>query len=212
MSLGLAFAFFITNMASVSRQFSWHEVGRFKIQLVIFCGVCFISWLVFQLKWGNLVRLFAVFFFVTNPIFQLFVRDSEQSAADDDETGNPLVVLIGSRKPAITPNIYLFVYDAYVGNETMIGYGIDNQPQEEYLKDLDFKLYPQTYSLGSATLSSISQVLMLRTVTMVITNGGRYQVMGWFRIAGGIGLRDIWGVSYGFSISRARPQLRLFIS
>ncbi len=73
-----------------------------------------------------------------------------------DGTDNPLVVLIGSRKPAITPNIYLLVYDAYVVNETMNGYGIDNQLQEEYLKDLDFKLYPQTYSLGSATLSSMS--------------------------------------------------------
>jgi hypothetical protein len=158
MSLGLAFAFFITNMASVSKQFSWHEVGRFKIELLIFCSVCFISWLMFQMKWVNLVRLFAAFLFVTNPIFQLSVLDNAQPATSGDETDNSLVALIGSRKPAITPNIYLLVYDAYVANETMMGYGIDNQHQEEYLKDLDFKLYPQTYSLGGSTLTSMSRV------------------------------------------------------
>lgn len=158
MSLGLAFAFFITNMASVSKQFSWHEVGRFKIELVIFSGVCSISWLLFQLKWANLVRLFAAFLFVTNPIFQLSVLENAQPATGGDETDNSLVALIGSRKPAIAPNIYLLVYDAYVANETMIGYGIDNQTQDEYLKDLGFKLYPQTYSLGGSTLTSMSRV------------------------------------------------------
>jgi len=158
MSLGLAFAFFITNMASMSQQFSWHEVGRFKIEVVIFCSICFISWIIFQLKWKNLVRIFTAIFFVINPIFQVFVLDTGQSTTDVEETGNPLVALIGSRKPAITPNIYLLVYDGYVVNETMNGYGIDNQLQEEYLKDLGFKLYPKTYSLGASTLQTMSRV------------------------------------------------------
>lgn len=158
MSLGLAFAFFITNMPTLSKHFSWHEAGRFKILLVIFCGVCFISWLMLQLKWANLARLFAVFLFATNSIFQLFALDNGQPATDTDRTDNSLVALIGSRKPVITPNIYLLVYDAYVGNETMVGYGIDNALQEEYLKDLGFKLYPQTYSLGGSTLLTMSRV------------------------------------------------------
>ncbi|MBI5933402.1 MAG: hypothetical protein HY867_06805 [Chloroflexi bacterium] len=158
MSLGLAFTFFITNMASLSKQFSWHEVGRFKIQLMIFCGFCLIAWLFFQLKWINLARLFAAFFFITNPIFQLFALNNAQSATDFDRTDNPLVALIGARKPVRTPNIYLLVYDAYVPNETMLGYGIDNHLQEEYLKGLGFKLYPQTYSLGGSTLLTMSRV------------------------------------------------------
>lgn len=157
MSLGLGFAFFITNMPSLSRQFSWHEAGRFKIQLAILCGICFVGWLMFQMKGRNLARLFSVFLFVTNSIFQFIALGKSQSA-EVDLTDNRLDALIGSRKPALTPNIYLLVYDAYVPNETLVGYGIDNHLQEDYLKDLGFKLYPQTYSLGGSTLLTMSRV------------------------------------------------------
>lgn len=157
-AMGLSLAFFIANMPSLSKQFSWHEVGRFKIQLAFFCGVCFISWLMFQLKGATLARLFTVFLFVTNSVLQFFTLGDAQSAANEDITEHSLVTMVGSRKPVITPNIYLLVYDAYVSNETMNGYGIDNQPQEEYLADLGFKLYPQTYSLGASTLLTMSRV------------------------------------------------------
>jgi hypothetical protein len=61
--------------------------------------------------------------------------------------------------PASTPNIYLLVYDAYVPNETMLAYGIDNSAQEQYLVDQGFVLYPHTYSIGSASAETMSRVL-----------------------------------------------------
>jgi len=70
-----------------------------------------------------------------------------------------LVTLIGSREPVINPNIYLLVYDSYIVNETMLAYGIDNLDQEQYLKDLDFKIYPHTYSVASSSTDSMSRVL-----------------------------------------------------
>jgi hypothetical protein len=41
----------------------------------------------------------------------------------------------------------------------MAGYGIDNRLQEQYLTDLGFKMYPNTYSVGCTTLTSMSRVL-----------------------------------------------------
>jgi hypothetical protein len=82
-----------------------------------------------------------------------------QSDADLKQTDNMLVALIDSREPVITPGIYLLVYDAYVTNETMLAYGIDNRDQEQYLKGLDFKMYPHTYSVGSTSIETMSRVL-----------------------------------------------------
>lgn len=158
MAVGLAFVVFVVLMPSMSQQFSWHEVGRFKTLLMIFFGICFLSWLVFQLKWQPLLRVFAVLFLVVNSIYQLITLNMGQSASIAGRDQNPLLVMIGSRQPAVTPNIYLLVYDAYVSNETITGYGLDNHLQEQYLEDLGFKIYPHTYSLGSATLTSMSRL------------------------------------------------------
>ncbi len=55
--------------------------------------------------------------------------------------------MVGAREPVKTPGIYLLIYDAYVENETMLGYGIDNLDQQQYLEELGFKIYPDTYSI-----------------------------------------------------------------
>ncbi len=79
--------------------------------------------------------------FVANSVFQIATLNSPVSDTENrDTTGaaNKLVQLVGGRVPAATPNIYLLVYDAYVGNEAMLAYGIDNRGQEEYLRSLGF--------------------------------------------------------------------------
>ncbi len=68
------------------------------------------------------------------------------------------LLLTVQREPEHTPNIYLLIYDAYVQNETMLSYGIDNSYQEEFLKEQGFILYPKTYSIGGHTISSMSTV------------------------------------------------------
>jgi hypothetical protein len=71
--------------------------------------------------------------------------------------------LVDSRKPKITPNIYLLIYDAYVVNEIMLSHGIDNSAQEQYLEQLGFKIYSHNYSLASDTENSMSRVLNAST-------------------------------------------------
>jgi hypothetical protein len=70
---------------------------------------------------------------------------------------------VEGRLPAITPSVYLLIYDAYVTNETMLGYGIDNSAQEDFLVESGFTLYPHTYSVYDTTLGTMSRVLNAST-------------------------------------------------
>jgi hypothetical protein len=101
-------------------------------------------------------------FFVVNSATQ-FINVGDEPMRNSDVPisieGNKLANLIGDRQPVITPSIYLLIYDAYVPNETMQGYGIDNSAQEEYLKDLGFTLYPHTYSKFAASIYTMTSVL-----------------------------------------------------
>lgn len=163
MYLGLAFTYLITNMASLSGQFKWYKVGSLKIQLLVLGSIWLISWILFNFNLRNLLHVFIVVNFVSNSLLQFVDSHGIQSPPVLDQTDNQLLLLIDSREPAITPSIYLLVYDAYVVNDTMLAYGIDNLDQEQYLQELDFKIYPRTYSVGYGSISSMSRVLNTST-------------------------------------------------
>ncbi len=61
--------------------------------------------------------------------------------------------------PQATPDIFLLTYDSYVENETMLQYGIDNSPQESWLVENGFTLYPGTYSVAAGSIASMGRVL-----------------------------------------------------
>lgn len=159
MYLGMAFSFSITNMASLSSRYAWHERGSLKIQLPVFAGIWLLGWLVARFGSRSLLYLVIVAYFSANSVVQLNDREDSENAVVSDDAGNQLVTLIDSRQPVINPSIYLLVYDGYVGNETLAAYGIDNQDQTQYLEELDFKIYPQAYSVGHTSLATMSRVL-----------------------------------------------------
>jgi hypothetical protein len=66
---------------------------------------------------------------------------------------------IASGEVVKRPDIYLLIYDSYVGQETMASYNLDNSVQEAYLESNGFKIYPETYSIGSGSRSTMSRVL-----------------------------------------------------
>ncbi|MFC2028667.1 hypothetical protein ACFLTX_01945, partial [Chloroflexota bacterium] len=165
MLMGTAFSFMITSMAAISQQFSWYEEGEFPIQLLIFAGILLISWFLYQHNKKKILHLFILLIFMANNLPLLFSQD-ENTAVETmplSEVGNSLLAMVGSRKPTSTPNIYLLVYDSYVSAETMSAYGINNQPQEHYLNSMGFELYPKTYSVGTATIDTMSRVLNAST-------------------------------------------------
>ena len=163
MFLGLAFTFLTINMASLSWQFSWHEMGSLKIQLAVFAAVFFLSWLFFYIKKQKILYTLVVIMFLSTCITQFLKVNKESPETASSERDNKLLTLVDSREPKITPSIYLLIYDAYVVNETMLSHGIDNQAQEQYLEDLGFKIYPHNYSLASDTVATMSRVLNAST-------------------------------------------------
>ena len=159
MILGLALAFTLLNMPALSQQFAWFEVGSLKIQLAVFGGVFLVSWFLYDLNYKKLLYFLIAVYFVSNSVSQAFIPKDEGASRDQTPfTGHKLVELVGEREPVSTPNIYLLIYDAYVTNETLLDHGIDNSAQESYLKEQGFKLYPKTYSIGAASLDTMSRV------------------------------------------------------
>lgn len=64
-----------------------------------------------------------------------------------------------------TPNMYILVYESY-GNEETIGYyGFDNSKQMNYLVNVGFKVVHGCYSIGSASLDSMTKVLDISNVS-----------------------------------------------
>jgi len=159
MFLGMSFTFLITNMALLTGHFKWYQAGSLKIQLLILGSVWLISWLLFKFNLRSLLYLLVAVNFISNSIVQFTYREGIQTPSNLDQIDNLLITMIDSRQPVATPNIYLLVYDAYVINETMLAYGIDNLDQEQYLEGLDFKIYPHTYSVASSSIDTMSQAL-----------------------------------------------------
>ena len=166
--LGLAFTFTITDMASLSAQFHWIEQGDLIIQIAVFIAVFLISWILYTRAGRKFLYIAVALCLITNSAIQLMPEGETLNALGGTDniskgalnsTNNKLVDLIGSKVPVFRPNIYLLVYDSYVANETMLQYGIDNSDQEKYLEQLGFKLYPHTYSVANATLTSMSRIL-----------------------------------------------------
>ena len=242
--LGLAFTFIITNMASLSAQFHWFEQGSLKIQLALFSAIFFVSWILYNLNGRKILYIVIAICFLTNSAIQLASGDGAKSMVNSTDnrtesalnssnnntkswlssTGNKLVELVGSKKPLSTPNIYLLIYDSYVINETMLAYGIDNSAQEKYLKNLGFKLYPHTYSVGSNSISTMSRTLNASTefygiarrgtsgdgITQNLLKAYGYETYGVFP-------NDYYyqgiGSSYDFSFSKASIFLpKLFLN
>ena len=160
MLLGVAFAFAITNMSSLSARQAWFQEGSLLIQLAVLGGVFAAGRLLYSNHVSRkFMYVFVVIFFVSGMVLQFGPGDSGKATPADIYRDNELAQLVGSRRPSSAPNIYLLVYESYVTNETMLAYGIDNSAQEEYLEQVGFRLYPHTYSIAGATISTMSRVL-----------------------------------------------------
>lgn len=163
MALGLALVFTITNMASLTNQFNWLGVGSIKIQGLFFGGVFIISWILTKRQLKRTFYLLIIISFAASTAFQWLSQSSafseSSSTRESQEIENNLKSLVEGRQPVVSPNVYLLVFDSYVANETMLGYGIDNSPQEAHLIAQGFTLYPHTYSVGAFSIATMSRVL-----------------------------------------------------
>ena len=159
-SISTAFVFTILNMASISGLFSWLETGNLLIQFGLFFLTFFLIWLIYGLSKKER-SIIVLIFFIGSAIISImpssnFPRTISNSEAFQD---NKLLEMSSARQIKTTPNIYLLIYDAYVPNETLTYYNIDNREHEEFLVNNDFVIYPGVYSIGSHTLSTMNKIL-----------------------------------------------------
>jgi hypothetical protein len=159
MYLGCALAFTITSMASLSARFSWHEWGSLKIQLPVFFTVFLFIWLLSEIGLQGVLRWMLLVYFISSSLVQAISRPADDPALPPDNTSGGLAEMISARTPLTTPSVYLLLYDAYPTSETASSHQIDNGPQEQFLVDMGFKIYPHTYSIGASTLTTMSRVL-----------------------------------------------------
>ncbi len=164
MLTGLAFVYTITNMAIFSNTFSWYYSGNFIIQLLFLVGTFTLAFLLYSMKDRRIFYYFILISFITNAAFQFLstARERDRSSFSLTEE-NQFYSLTEEKEPVVTPNIYLLIYDAYVSNETMSGYGIDNTSQEDYLVEKGFELYPHTYSIAQTTINTMSSIMNVST-------------------------------------------------
>ena len=151
----MAFIYTITNMAALSNVRAWYEIGTLRVQWAIFLSIFLVTWILYKLRKQDVVWLFIVISLVVNSANQLLEIANRTDQEYVPAPTNKIASLI-DEPPIFTPSIYLLVYDAYVPNETMLGYGIDNSSQEEYLDGQGFYLYPHTYSIAGKTNETMS--------------------------------------------------------
>lgn len=159
--IGLAFIYMIANMGAMTDFFSWYEMGSLKIQLSVFCALIGILWMLNNLENKKTLHFLVLLNFTVGILIRSVSIDGKISGASIESS--QLISLLDGKKASDKPNVYLLVYDAYVPNETMEAYGIDNAAQEEYLKTQGFTLYPHTYSVGSSTVGTMSRVFNVST-------------------------------------------------
>ncbi|HPR64860.1 MAG TPA: hypothetical protein PK014_11625 [Thermoanaerobaculia bacterium] len=157
-SLGLAYTYTITDMASLAAERAWHFAGYFPAQLALFAGLWIFFSILFHFKLRTFLYTLITIYFISNGAFQFYSRDTLTPSNRLNSTNNALVKLVNNRKPEMTPNIYLLIYDAYVGCETLSAHGIDNRDQEKYLEDHGFTIYPLTYSVAAFSVGTMSRV------------------------------------------------------
>lgn len=172
--IGAAFAFTISSMAILSNYFAWYEFGNIVIQCLFFSIILLFLFFLYKPNNKKTLYFFIILIFVTNSVAQ-GIPNIGKTENDTSQQDDKLFSFVLEEKPGITPNIYLLVYDAYVPNETMLSYGIDNSAQEDYLLENGFKLYPHTYSIGATTVDSMSRVL---NISSTLTGNKRKAVSG----------------------------------
>ncbi len=151
--------YLLVYMSTLASNFKWHGTGNFAIQLAIFTVTTTFLFLLYSID-RKITYWFVVVFFLSNTVRTLVMIHDEQMNISSVNITSPRIYsyLVGKQIKS-TPDIFLLIYDSYPNEETMLHYGIDNGEQIQFLKEIGFTLYPRTYSVGAASLSSMSRVL-----------------------------------------------------
>jgi hypothetical protein len=168
-ALGLSLAFTLFSMPMLARTFSWHRAGNPVAQLAVFVAVFAVSLVLYRRDRIGAYAAAAVYFIAVTLALPV-LQTGGAPRIDAASAANPRIAAdeYAALRPAdmvLRPDIFVLTYDAYVGNETMLQYGIDNSSQEAYLESRDFRIYPGTYTVAAESITSMGRVLGSATPT-----------------------------------------------
>lgn len=150
----------IVYMPLISSYFGYHVKGSLKTLLLLL--PVFILFSYFLVKKNNQrLLVFSIVVLCTNTVFTI---NTSSTLKHSNASNSPLT--LKSKNPVSfvkDSNVYLLVYDAYVANEVMLGYGLDNSSHEEYLINKGFSLYPKTYSIAAQSHTTMGRVLDIKS-------------------------------------------------
>ncbi len=161
MLLGISVVFIIFNMPSLAGRFSWHRSGEFYIQFMVFLSVFFLLFLLHRHA-RKLLTIMVLAFVLSGLAFPIIKSHSDKQVQSRELDDLDSIFQLADKKAMLrTPDIFLLTYDAYISNETMLQYGIDNSSQELFLIERGFHVYKGIYSQGADTLATMDRMLDL---------------------------------------------------
>lgn len=151
------FLYTLLSMANFSANNHWHLAGDIIVQIAVLVICIFILFAIskFAQKWFNLA---IVIFFIANTgsaILTAGTGDTSNKDISQEISKLPIYTELANKQPAHTNDIILLVYEAYANNQTLKHYGFDNSSQMNYLKNMGFNLYENSYSIAPCTQSSM---------------------------------------------------------
>ena len=161
LSFAASFSFLFIALPSIRAQFAWNNRIDPEFWVLLASFLVLSS---FVKSKNTIKKLFSggIIFFLIFTASTIFASDDGTKRKTEI---SQIPDILSNIKFKETPNIYLFVYDG-IPNERV--FGIDQLPPKKWKEILNrykFKLYKDTYSIGSASLSSMSNLLNFSNVT-----------------------------------------------
>jgi hypothetical protein len=184
MSFSAAGLFIIFSMASFSNSRAWYGTGSLVEQLLVLSGAV-VALAVFSAAKKEVLAVAVVLFFLLelgSSVWQAGSGEGGRATGQALPQSAPAwAAEVASEPWEFSPDVYFLVYESYANEETLNSYGIDNSRQMSQLLGLGFTVYDGSYSLGAASLQSISRVL---NVSPEVSGTGRNGLPRCFRTVG----------------------------
>ena len=179
MFAGLALTFVILNMAKIS---NYHNPGDnlFNIYflsqgayLTVLFGVLFLLYLFRK----DLAYISVILFVISGIVLNFYNYSFKNSKDIKEKNSDRLITFLNNQENKIIKkkNIYILVYEAYAGLETLKHYGFDNTDQMNFLKKNGFQIYDGIYSNSALSVGTTSRIL---EIDGNISRDGRYYTSG----------------------------------
>jgi YidC/Oxa1 family membrane protein insertase len=178
LSFGVFIALFFTlyTLPILTSLSSLIAENNFFVHIIaLLTTTCIFIWLFHKSKIA--ILLFSVVLLL-GTIVQIMDKptDGFKQAEKNENQRSDLLNYLSSLELKRTPNLYYLLYDTYNNENVLKFYDIDNSEQMNYLRDNNFRIFEDIYSIGAGTTISTSTSLDLAIPDI----GGQYKniIMG----------------------------------